>query len=127
MKKIIALVLTACMIFALVACANGQVDQAAVEAAVSQGAEAIQQPEAAAPAEEEVPNAEDLVSDAFIDPLTEWGQYDALVAAIKAETDTAKRTEMMHQAEDILMATWCVIPIYYYNDTYLQKDYVSGI
>ena len=127
MKKIIALVLTACMIFALVACANGQVDQAAVEAAVSQVAEAIQQPEAAAPAEEEVPNAEDLVSDAFIDPLTEWGQYDALVAAIKAETDTAKRTEMMHQAEDILMATWCVIPIYYYNDTYLQKDYVSGI
>jgi peptide/nickel transport system substrate-binding protein/oligopeptide transport system substrate-binding protein len=33
----------------------------------------------------------------------------------------------MHQAEDILMATNCVIPIYYYNDVYLQKDYVSGI
>ncbi|MBQ7715499.1 MAG: peptide ABC transporter substrate-binding protein, partial [Clostridia bacterium] len=25
------------------------------------------------------------------------------------------------------MATNCVIPIYYYNDVYLQKDYVSGI
>ena len=34
---------------------------------------------------------------------------------------------MMHQAEDILMATWCVIPYYYYNDVYMQKDYVSGI
>jgi peptide/nickel transport system substrate-binding protein/oligopeptide transport system substrate-binding protein len=34
---------------------------------------------------------------------------------------------MMHQAEDILMATHCVIPLYYYNDVYLQKDYVSGI
>ena len=33
----------------------------------------------------------------------------------------------MHKAEDILMATNCVIPIYYYNDVYLQKDYVSGI
>ena len=33
----------------------------------------------------------------------------------------------MHQAEDILMATNCVIPIYYYNDIYLQKDYVDGI
>ena len=72
-------------------------------------------------------DASDLVSDAFIDPLTEWAQYDELIAQIKAETDFAKRTELMHQAEDILMATNCVIPIYYYNDIYLQKDYVSGI
>ena len=72
-------------------------------------------------------DAADLVSPAFIDPLTQWGQYDELVAQIKAETDFAKRTELMHQAEDILMATNCVIPIYYYNDIYLQKDYVSGI
>ena len=72
-------------------------------------------------------DASELVSDAFIDPLTEWGQYDELIAQIKAETDFAKRTELMHQAEDILMATNCVIPIYYYNDIYLQKDYVSGI
>ncbi len=72
-------------------------------------------------------DAADLVSDAFIDPLTEWSQYDELIAQIKAETDFAKRTELMHQAEDILMATNCVIPIYYYNDIYLQKDYVSGI
>ena len=72
-------------------------------------------------------DAADLVSDAFIDPLTEWAQYDELIAQIKAETDFAKRTELMHQAEDILMATNCVIPIYYYNDIYLQKDYVSGI
>ena len=71
--------------------------------------------------------AEDLVSDAFIDPVTEWSQYDELIAQIKAETDFAKRTELMHQAEDILMATYCVIPIYYYNDQYMQKDYVSGI
>ena len=72
-------------------------------------------------------DASELVSDAFIDPLTEWGQYDELIAQIKAETDFAKRTELMHQAEDILMATNCVIPVYYYNDVYMQKDYVSGI
>ena len=72
-------------------------------------------------------DASELVSDAFIDPLTEWGQYDELIAQIKAETDFAKRTELMHQAEDILMATNCVIPIYYYNDIYMQKDYVDGI
>ena len=71
--------------------------------------------------------ADELVSDAFIDPLADWAQYDELVAQIKAETDFAKRTELMHQAEDILMATNCVIPIYYYNDIYMQKDYVDGI
>ena len=78
-------------------------------------------------ADDEAPDAAELVSDAFLDPMTDWAEYDALIAEIKAETDFAKRTEMMHEAEDILMATNCVIPIYYYNDIYLQKDYVSGI
>ena len=50
-----------------------------------------------------------------------------MIAQIKAETDYAKRTELMHEAEDILMSNYCVIPLYYYNDIYLQKDYVSGI
>ena len=75
----------------------------------------------------EAPDANTLVSEAFIDPLKDWAQYDELIAQIKAETDFAKRTELMHKAEDILMATNCVIPIYYYNDIYLQKDYVDGI
>ena len=63
----------------------------------------------------------------YVDPVKDWAKYDALIAAIKAETDTAKRTEMMHEAEDILMSNWCVIPIYYYNDLYMQKSYVSGV
>lgn len=68
-----------------------------------------------------------LVSDSFIDPVKGWDEYNALIDAIKAETDTAKRTQMMHDAEDILMSTWAVVPLYYYNDIYLQKPYVSGI
>ena len=71
--------------------------------------------------------ADDLVSDAFIDPINDWAKYDEMIAQIKAETDFAKRTELMHQAEDVLMSNYCVIPIYYYNDLYMQKDYVSGI
>ena len=69
-----------------------------------------------------------LVDPAFINPVGEsWKAYDELIAQIKAETDFVKRTHLMHQAEDILMATNCIIPIYYYNDVYMQKDYVSGI
>ena len=71
--------------------------------------------------------AEAMVSDALIDPGADWAKYDELIAEIKSETDMARRTELMHTAEDILMATYCVIPLYYYNDIYMQKDYVDGI
>lgn len=56
-----------------------------------------------------------------------WEEYDALIADIKAETDLVKREEMMHQAEDMLMDTWAVIPLYFYNDVYMQNTDVEGI
>lgn len=57
----------------------------------------------------------------------DWTGYDELVESIRTETDLAKRAEMMHQAEDMLMDTWCVIPLYYYNDQYMLKDYVTDV
>lgn len=56
-----------------------------------------------------------------------WEEYNTLIADIRKETDLAKREEMMHQAEDILMDTWAVIPLYYYNDVYMQSTDVTGI
>lgn len=56
-----------------------------------------------------------------------WEEYDARIAAIRTETDLAKREALMHEAEDELMNTWAVIPLYYYNDVYLQKTDVDGI
>ncbi|MBE7092373.1 MAG: peptide ABC transporter substrate-binding protein [Clostridiales bacterium] len=72
-------------------------------------------------------DAESLLSDAFIDPVNGWKVYDDLIAQIKAETDYAKRAELMHKAEDILMSNGCVIPLYYYNDIYMQKSYVENV
>ncbi len=114
MKKLIAMLLAVVMVFALCACG-------AKEAAPAE------QPAAEEPAVEEAPDAADYVDEAFLDPLTEWATYDEMIAQIKAETDYAKRTELMHEAEDVLMSNYCVIPIYYYNDIYLMKDYVSGV
>jgi peptide/nickel transport system substrate-binding protein/oligopeptide transport system substrate-binding protein len=57
----------------------------------------------------------------------DWTEYDALIEDIRMETDTAKREELMHKAEDILMETSAVIPIYYYNDLYMQVADVDGI
>ena len=62
----------------------------------------------------------------FIDPLNGWAEYDILIDTIRSVTDYVDRTALMHQAEDILMASGCVVPIYYYNDVYLQKTYLSG-
>ena len=116
MKKIIAMLLAVVMMFALVACGS----TASAPAATSAPAEE-------APVEE-MPNAADFVSAAFIDPANgeAWEAYNALVAQIKSETDYEVRTQLMHEAEDILMSNYCVIPVYYYNDIYMQKDYVTG-
>lgn len=56
----------------------------------------------------------------------DWSEYDELISAIRTETDAEKRIEMMHEAEDILMATWAVVPIYEYNDLYMEKSNVTG-
>ena len=57
----------------------------------------------------------------------DWSAYDALIADVKAETDFAAREAKLHEAEDMLMGTGCIIPIYYYNDLYMQRETVSGI
>ncbi len=56
-----------------------------------------------------------------------WAEtYDVLIAKIKATTDAAARYEMMHMAEDMLMATGCIVPLYYYTDLYMIDDSVKG-
>ena len=115
MKKILALVLAMVMCVAVFA-ACGKKEEPK-PAGTNTDAPAVDADDPAAA----------LVSDAFIDPINGWAEYDNLITQIKAETDYAKRTEMMHQAEDILMSNYCVIPLYYYNDVYMQKDYVDGV
>lgn len=57
----------------------------------------------------------------------DWDAYDALISEIRTTSDLAARAEKMHEAEDILMDTGCIVPIYYYNDPYMVKDYVKGV
>ena len=57
----------------------------------------------------------------------DWTEYDKLIAEIKSNIPADERVAKMHQAEDILMETGAVIPIYYYNDLYLQQTDVDGI
>ena len=56
-----------------------------------------------------------------------WAEtYDVLIAQIKATTDKDTRYALMHVAEDMLMATGCIVPLYYYTDLYMVDDSVKG-
>ena len=57
----------------------------------------------------------------------DWIEYNQLIFNIKNTTDYSEREAMMHRAEDILMSTGAVVPLYYYNDPYLQKETIDGI
>ena len=56
-----------------------------------------------------------------------WSEtYDVLIKAIKSCTDQANRYKMMHMAEDMLMNSGCISPLYFYTDMYMLDDSVKG-
>lgn len=56
-----------------------------------------------------------------------WAEtYDVLISKIKSCTDAEKRYEMMHIAEDMLMETGCITPLYFYTDLYMINKNVEG-
>ena len=56
-----------------------------------------------------------------------WAEtYDVLISTIKGCTDNETRYDLMHLAEDMLMDTGCIVPLYFYTDIYMLDDSVSG-
>lgn len=56
-----------------------------------------------------------------------WAEtYDVLIGYVKKETDTVKRYQLMHAAEDVLMSTGSITPLYYYTDIYMSSTKLSG-
>ena len=56
-----------------------------------------------------------------------WAEtYDVLISTIKACTDSKTRYALMHIAEDMLMSTGCLMPLYYYSDLYMLNPRVQG-
>ena len=56
-----------------------------------------------------------------------WAEtYDVLISTIKGCTDNDARYEMMHMAEDMLMASGCITPLYFYTDIYMLDSNVHG-
>ena len=56
-----------------------------------------------------------------------WAEtYDVLIKEIKNCTDVETRYELMHLAEDMLMNTGCITPIYFNTDTFMLDNRVNG-
>ncbi|MCR5304140.1 MAG: peptide ABC transporter substrate-binding protein [Lachnospiraceae bacterium] len=56
-----------------------------------------------------------------------WAEtYDVLIGDIKSCTDDYTRYALMHMAEDLLMSTGVICPLYYYTDVYMLDPSVQG-
>ncbi len=56
-----------------------------------------------------------------------WAEtYDVLIGKIKTCTEKDTRYKLMHLAEDMLMATGCLAPLYFYTDLFMIDDSVDG-
>ncbi|MBQ7600469.1 MAG: peptide ABC transporter substrate-binding protein [Clostridia bacterium] len=56
-----------------------------------------------------------------------WAEtYDVLISNIKKCADVTTRYALMHIAEDMLMKTGCLCPLYFYTDLYMIDDSVHG-
>lgn len=56
-----------------------------------------------------------------------WAQtYDTLIAVIRDCHDVEIRYALMHMAEDMLMSTGTVMPLYFYTDIFMLSSSVKG-
>ncbi len=52
--------------------------------------------------------------------------YDVLIDTINKESDQVKRFQLMHLAEDMIMSTGALCPLYYYTNPYLASKDVEN-
>ena len=135
-KRALALILSVATALTLLTACGGSTGAASSGSAApaeeaAEPAEATEEAEAPAEAFESTiyPTPAGVTYTAIADGKSapDWSEYEALIKEIKTTTDVENRVALMHKAEDILMGTAAVIPIYYYNDLYLQKTDVEGI
>ena len=99
--------------------------EAATEAASEAGTEAATEAAEGEATSSQVVEAD--VAKRSSEAAPDWQPYNDLIAEIKNTTDTVEREALMHEAEDMLMETGAIVPLYYYNDPYLMKEDMSGM
>lgn len=54
-------------------------------------------------------------------------KFSSLIDSAEKEVDPQKRNEFLREAERIFIAEMPITPIYYYQGTYIKKDYLRGV
>ncbi|MBR4768869.1 MAG: hypothetical protein IK088_07825 [Lachnospiraceae bacterium] len=72
-------------------------------------------------------SAVSFLSGRFVDPISEWDSYDRLIDSICREQDSSAYIGLVREAEDMLMKTGCIVPIYEMQAVCLAKDCVSDL
>lgn len=127
-KQVITLTLAAAMTGSLLAGCGQSAATAPKSAGTTTAAAAASETTAAAESSDGTDWASDYKFTASSDnpAAPDWSEYDKLVSEIYADADLEDREAKLHEAEDMLMATGAVLPIYYYNDLYLENTHFSG-
>jgi len=68
----------------------------------------------------------DLGYDVKVEDGTWAETYDVIIPLIKTCTDNDTRYALMHKAEDLLMSTGAIVPLYFYTDLYMIDDSIDG-
>ncbi len=56
-----------------------------------------------------------------------WAEsYDKIIANVMASKEPAERFKLMHEAENLLMSSGVICPIYYYTDIYMVNSKIDG-
>lgn len=122
MKKLTAMMLVGCMAAGLLAgCGSSGNDNPQADAGDNAADNSVAEDGT------EAADAGDAGADGAGSSAPDWKPYDELIAQIKASTDTVEREKLMHQAEDMLMETYAVVPLYYYNDPWMLKTGMDGM
>ena len=57
-----------------------------------------------------------------------WAEtFDVIIPLIKSTTDNTMRMALMHKAEDLLMSTGAIVPLYFYTDVFVVDETVDGM
>lgn len=62
-----------------------------------------------------------------ISSVTWQESYDLLLNRIIAEKDSTKRFVLLHQAEDLIMSTWAIMPTVYFGSSYIIDEGLTGM
>ena len=69
----------------------------------------------------------DLGYDVKVEDGTWAETYDVIIPLIKSTTDNTMRMALMHKAEDLLMSTGAIVPLYFYTDVFVVDETVDGM